>query len=200
MRWPPIGPDDAARCADYARRGLQRAAGDPTVMAHCGLELLQTAKEYDWGMAVLESAVRANPNNLTVVFAAGIAHLHCGAIEDALACFHRALRLGPRNPEAHVSLTGIAHAHLVLADYEEAIAWALRSRALNPTFDCTLWMLIAASALSSFRKCRASSIRPRWALAPDVTVASIRAGQAAKDPSRIAPILDGLRLAGLPEE
>lgn len=35
--------------------------------------------------------------------------------------------------------------------------------------------------------------------APDVTIASIRAGQAAKDPGRIEPILEGLRLAGLEE-
>jgi hypothetical protein len=35
-------------------------------------------------------------------------------------------------------------------------------------------------------------------LAPDVTVARKRAGQPAKDPSRIEPVLDGLRLAGLP--
>jgi len=36
-------------------------------------------------------------------------------------------------------------------------------------------------------------------LAPAVTVASIRAGQAAKDSARLAAILDGLRLAGLDE-
>jgi hypothetical protein len=33
-----------------------------------------------------------------------------------------------------------------------------------------------------------------------VTVASIRNGQPDKDPGRIDPILDGLRLAGLPAE
>ena len=61
-------------------------------------------------------------------------------------------------------------------------------------------MLIAANAqlgrtaeaqkfLAGFRK-----------LAPGVTVASIWAGQPQKDPNRCAAILDGLRLAGLPEE
>jgi hypothetical protein len=37
-------------------------------------------------------------------------------------------------------------------------------------------------------------------LEPHVTVASTRAGQCAKDPARIEPVLAGLRLAGLPEE
>jgi tetratricopeptide (TPR) repeat protein len=133
------------------------------------------------------------------LFAAGIAHLHCGAVEDALACFHRALRLGPRNPEAYVSLTGLAHAHLVLGDYEEAITWATRSRTLNTTFDCTLWMLSAAHAHLGRLDAARAYLRELLRLAPEVTVASIRAGQCAKDPGRIEPILAGLRLAGLPE-
>ena len=35
------------------------------------------------------------------------------------------------------------------------------------------------------------------ALAPGVTIASIREGQRDKDPSRLAAILEGLRLAGV---
>ncbi len=34
---------------------------------------------------------------------------------------------------------------------------------------------------------------------PDITVARIRAGQPDKDPARKAALLDGLRLAGMPE-
>ena len=109
MGWPPITPDDVRTCVELARRALQRAAGDPTVLAHCGVQLLQTGKEYDWGMAVLEAAAKANPNNMLVVVWSGIAHLHCGRVEDALAYFHRAIRLSPNDPEAHFSLTGIAH-------------------------------------------------------------------------------------------
>ena len=97
-------------------------------------------------MTVLKSAAKANPNNLLVVIQAGIAHLHCGRVEDALAYFHRAIRLSPRDPEAHVSLTGIAHGQMILGDYPEALVWAARSLALNTTFDPTFWMLIAANA------------------------------------------------------
>ena len=37
------------------------------------------------------------------------------------------------------------------------------------------------------------------ALAPDITIARIKAGQADKDGTRMAAILEGLRLAGLDE-
>ena len=88
---------------------------------------------------------------------------------------------------------------MVLGNYAEALVWAMRSLALNANFDATYWMLIAANAqlgrmdearrwLAEFRK-----------IAPGVTIASIWAGQPQKDPSRMAAILDGLRLAGLDE-
>jgi hypothetical protein len=36
-------------------------------------------------------------------------------------------------------------------------------------------------------------------IAPGLTISRIRAGQPAKDPGRIEPILEGLRRAGMPE-
>ena len=81
------------------------------LMAHCGMSLLLGAKDYDWGMAVVQAAVEANPNNLLIVVRAGIANLFCGSIEDALTYLHRANRLSPGDPGAHFSLTGIAMVH-----------------------------------------------------------------------------------------
>ena len=199
MGWPPFGPDDRQRCRELARRGLLHAGGDAKVMADCGMALLQGAREYDWGLAVLESAVTTNPNDERVVVRAGVAHLHCGEIEQALAHFHRARALSPGNYGSAAALTGIAHAHIVLGNHAEARDWAMRSLAVNPVYDPTYWMLVAANAhlgrLDEARRHLAEFRR----LMPEVTVASIRAGQPARDPRRIAPILVGLRLAGLPE-
>ena len=199
LGWPSIGPDDRATCAALVSRALQYAAGDSIVLAHCGDALLQFLKEYDWAQTVLGTAISANPNNFRVVVLAGVGNLHCGSIADALDLLHRAIRLSPRDPAVIFSMTGIAHAHVVQGEFEEALVWATRSLTLNPSFQCTYWMLIAANAqlgrmeearkfLAAFRK-----------LAPGVTVASIWAGQPQKDPSRCAAILDGLRLAGLEE-
>jgi TolB-like protein len=200
VAYPTVGPEDRQRCAELARRGLERAAGDATVIAHCSMGLLHTGKDYDVAMAAIVSAVEANPNDLLVVSRAGIAHLHCGSVADSLGFFHRAIRLSPRDPESHICLTGIAHGQMVLGDYPEVLIWATRSLTVRPNFQCTYWMLIAANAqlgrmdeahkfLAQFRK-----------LAPGVTIASIWAGQPQKDPNRCAAILEGLRLAGLPEE
>ncbi len=198
--FPHVRSDDRQKCANLSRRGLERAAGDATVIAHCSMGLLHFTKDYDWAMAAILSAVEANPNDLQVVCRAGIAHLHCGNVADSLEYLHRAIRLSPRDPSSHIALTGIADCHMALGDYPEALLWAARSLALTPNYGCTYWILIAANAqlgrmdearkyLDQFRK-----------LAPGVTVASIWAGQPQKDPSRCAAVLEGLRLAGLAEE
>ncbi len=167
------------------------------VMAHCGVALLQTAKDYDWAVAVLHSAAEANPNNLMVVVRAGLAHLHCGSLEEALALFQRANRLSPGDRGAHFSLCGIADVHMVRGDYAEAISWAARALASNPNFDPTLWVLIAANAHLGRMEEAHRYLRELKRLAPAVTISRIEAGQPAKDPTRTAALLEGLRKAGL---
>ena len=146
MGWPPFGPDDVERCAGYARRALELADGDAAVMAPCGIALLQTVKDYDWGLAVLRAAAEANPNDLVTAIMAGVGEMHCGSLDAALAHFERALRLSPRGPHVHFSYCGIADVHMVRGNYAEAVEWAARALALNPNFDPTLWNLIAGNA------------------------------------------------------
>lgn len=195
----PIGSNDKEICIELARKGLKNAAGDAVVMAFCGLVLHHVAKDFDWGMEVIQAAIAANPNNLWVVNAAGITYLHSGSVEDALACFRQASQLSPRDPTAHISLTGVAHCQMILGNYSEALAWATRSLALNQNFAPTYWMLVASNAqmgrmeearrhLSAFRR-----------VSPTTSIADIVRGQPAADPIRLTSILEGLRLAGLEE-
>lgn len=200
MGWPPFTSDDAAESVELARRALQHCAGDPRVMTHCGMALLQAGRDYEGAVAVLEAAFAANPNDLMVAAASGIAMLHCGDVRLAVERLKRAVALGPRDPDARFSLTGLAMAALFERDFEAAIAWAARSLALNAHFDATYWMLIAAHAhrgeigeahryLESLRR-----------IAPGVSLASIKAGQPARHPERFAVVLEGLALGGLPTE
>ncbi len=199
MGWPPLGPDDRAECLELSRRGLEHAAGDPQVMVDCGISLIQGCREYDWGMAVVQAAAEANPNNLNILTRAGIAALHCGTIDEALARFRRANRLSPFDAFAHIWLCGTAHCHIILGNYEEALNWASRSLALNTNFDPTYWMLASANSHLGHIGEAKRFLAELQRLAPGISIAHIMAGQPAKDPSRMAALLEGLRLAGMPE-
>lgn len=197
--WPPFGPDDRAKCADLARRGLEHAAGDATLMATCGIALLQGAKDYDWGMAAVRAALEANPNNLTVVMRAGVGNLHCGDVDTALACFRRAIQLSPGDLGSHIPLCGMAHVHMIRGTYNDALDWAARSLSANPNFNAALWMLTAANAhLGRMAEAR-HFLAQLHLLAPGVTLAKLRTGQPDRFADRMQAVFDGLRLAGMPE-
>ena len=199
MGWPMLTGDDRTACLDLVRRALAAAAGDPAVLAQCGYTLSGVGQDYQRGKQIIADAVEANPNNLLVLSCAAIAELHCGDLEKTLAHSRRAILMSPRTPTAYLPMSAIAHANMVLGNYEEALEAAERSLAVNPSYSPTYWMLIAANVhLGRMDEAR------RWlakfgALAPGVTIARIRAGQPAKFADRNAAILDGLRRAGLEE-
>lgn len=197
--WPPFGPDDREMCKSYVFKALEHAHGDAMIMAHCGIALLQTMREYNWAMRVLNAAVEANPNNLMVVARAGVGHLHCGDLKTALSLFHRANCLSPGENGAHLPLCGIAHAHLQLGQDQEALFWAGRALASNPRFDPIYWVLVASNVRLGRMEEAVRYLGELRRLSPGVTISRIRDGQPAMDPARLAPTLAALRLAGLPE-
>ncbi len=197
--WARFTAEKRQLCFNYIDRALSIARDDATVLSFCANTLTQGLHDYERGIELARHAIATNPNDLNAVFVAGVTALHFGDLQDAINYFHRGIRLNPRDPNAPWPLCGIAHAELVRGNYAEALRWAGKSVALNPQFSITYWMLIAACAhLGQIDEARAWLIKFRE-LVPSVTIASIREGQPVTNPSRIAAILEGLKLAGLPE-
>ncbi len=106
--------------------------------------------------------------------------------------------MSPRDPTNFLALTGIAHVHMIWRNYAEAQRWATRSLPLRPDFDPSLWMQASALAhLGRLDEARKVVARVH-ALSPGVTAARLRAAQPAMEPERMAPIWEGLAMAGLP--
>jgi TolB-like protein/Tfp pilus assembly protein PilF len=198
MGWPELTPNDRERCLEFAYRALDNALNDATVLAHGAMALITVARDYERGVLTAQRALEANPNSVIVGVIVGIVYLHCGKLEDTLTILQRALRLSPGDPAAFLPLTGIAHAHMALGNYHEALSWADRSLALNRHFDPSLWILTAGNALLGRMDLARGFLSQLMQMAPEITVSGIRNGQPAKDPERMRAILEGLSLAGLP--
>lgn len=197
--WVPLTEDIKAQCADLCHRALANANEDATVLALIGNAFIQVPHEFDRGLATIQRAVEANPNNLVVLTLAGVANQKCGSLDDALTYYGRALRFSPRDTYTFVPLTGIAHTQMILGNFGEALESAERSYASNPDYPVTYWTLIAANAqLGRLDAAREWRVKLQ-ALDPEATVARVRVSQTAKDDTRMRAILEGLRMAGLPE-
>jgi adenylate cyclase len=129
----------------------------------------------------------------------GIVLMQLGDLNEAEAALARAIRLSPHDPFGHGPLSALAHVHLMRAEYEDAIAWAEQSMAVNRTYGSTHWILIAANVhLGRLDEARRLLAVYR-AIDPSVTLSSVRAGRPNAHPERAAFVLEGLRLTGLPE-
>jgi TolB-like protein/Tfp pilus assembly protein PilF len=196
--FPPYGPHDREICLELARRGLRLAGNDASAIALFGISLIN-AREHEIGYATVMRASGLNPNSLMVMLTTGIACLQCGSLEDAVAHFTRARRLGPNEPWQKFVLAALAQISMTKGAYEEALALARQSLSVAQTYGKARWVLIAANALLG----RLDEARRHLAAfridSPGVTLRSICEGQPNLDPQRMVAILDGLRLAGLAE-
>ena len=180
-------------------RALALAGDDATVLALCADAMLHARFDYGQTIEIARRAVELNPNNIRAVHAAGIINTHCGDLDEAVRCFERAINLNPRDVLSVVPMVGLAHVAMVRRDYEGALAWAEKSLARYSRYPATFWMLAAAHLRLGHTEAARQSIRDLLAINPDATVESIRSTQPDYDPSRIEPILEAMRLAGLPE-
>lgn len=198
MGLPAVSSDDAERSLELERRALDSAPDDPSVLARCGMVRHTTGRDYDQGLLMFLHALEANPNDATIVWGAGVAHLKGGSLEEAVALFKRAVRLSPI--DAFIGLTGIAHVQMALGNYEDALDFARRSLAQNPNYPATHWMLIAGNAHLGRLDEAKRALKVLQKLVPDISLARISRGQHAKDPQRTEVLIEGMRLAGMPEE
>lgn len=196
MGWPAASADDGARAMELARAAVAASEGDAQVLAHCGFIFMAIGRDYDLGRQTILRAARRNPVNPEVLMTAGAAHVWAGDLDQALSFFQRGIEISPG--QTHGAMTGMAHVMLLQGRHEEALHWTARALAEQPNFDVTHWLAIAALGhLGRLDQAR-RAIDTLLALAPDTTIARIAAAHHGKFPERMAVVLDGMRLAGMP--
>ena len=191
---------DVKRALHHARTALADGSEDATVLANAGFLFAQLGFQYDEGFALLRRAVEENPNNSGVLTNIGIACLLAGDLAEGEAYLQRAVRLNRNEFDTHWQLTGIAHIRMAEGKYEEALEVAKRSLGVNSGYDATYWMIIAANAYLGRMEDARDGVRKLQEISPHVSLARIRRGQRARDPHRIDVLIEGMRLAGLPED
>jgi TolB-like protein/Flp pilus assembly protein TadD len=197
MTWPPAGPDDRARCIAVARRAVDLAPDDATILAHSGLAIQLVSDDYEGGLLVTRRAVEINPNNLAVLINCAAAELIGGDLGRAEALLERAMQVQPAgNHEAMGVLSTVKAAQGL---HEEALAWAGRAKASNSQFIPTYWTLVGSNfALGRMDEARAA-LGQLLRLSPGVTMAHFEGYARPKDRQRDQVIIEAMRALGLPE-
>ena len=196
---------DPAREITETKRLAERATqlGQDDAMALCwsGGALVFVVGEVDEGVALIERALRLNPNLMDAWLSNGLAKLLLGEWDMAIDHFARAMRLSPFEPSLFVMQAGTATGHFYAGRYDEAAAWAAKSIGENPKYP-PVWRTAAASNALLGRQEQAQNAMARLRqLDPTLRIATLKSVIVIPNlrPDLLAKMVDGLRKAGLPE-
>jgi Flp pilus assembly protein TadD len=127
-------PGENARGAVLAREALAGAGDDPETLRLVGYALAYLARDYEAGLAATGLAVTINPNSAQAANSAGLVRLYVGDPAAAVPLFHRAARLSPLDPEIGAMNVGLALAHLMTHDVQDALRFAELAVRQSPRF------------------------------------------------------------------
>jgi len=157
------------------------------------------------GIAECEHALTLDRNLADAHAFIGLGKIFTGRAEEAEAHINQALRLSPRDMSAYAWLTEVGIAKNHLGDCEQAVLWCRRAIEANRNYPEAHFHLAAALArLGRLDEAR-SAVKAGLALNPSFTVSRARINWTAMSddpmhPHQLAPIFEGLRMAGLPEQ
>jgi TolB-like protein/Tfp pilus assembly protein PilF len=196
------GVDRAAECEEAgraARRALELDSSDPRVLVWCGQTLVMTLGRLQEGAALLDEAVRIDPNLAWGLTYRASARIALGDLEKAIADLERAMRLSPLDPQRFYMLTLLARAHTLGGRYDTAVPLAAASLRLRSNFPASLLDSTVAHALAGDLVSARQSLAAFQKIFPDARIANYRRVATNLSAAGIETYVEGLRLAGLPE-
>jgi len=131
---------------DLARRAVQVATDDPTVLGQAALVLGYFGEDINAALALIDRALALNPSSARAWYWSGVLRVYAGRVGLAIEHFNSSLHLSPRDPTRGRSLTGIGIAQFFDQRYDEAAAMLLASLQELPTYAPTYRFLASCYA------------------------------------------------------
>ena len=194
-------PEDKRRRAGEA---VEAAAGliddDPTALAAVGSALSQCLEDLDRAATFIEAALALDPNNAWAWARYGWLAIYRDEPDAAKERFERSLALSPLDPLGYNVRIGITSALALKEDYAQAARLLRDILHKHPGVTWVHRQMAYVAALAGDLETARESIRLLLAAHPDASIALMQACHPTRNVPRIfAPMLEGWRLAGLPE-
>jgi len=196
------GSDPAGELQEAARavrRALELDRTDPRVLVWCGETLVMSLGRLQEGAALLDEAVRIDPNFALGLTYRGSARIALDDLEGAIADLERATRLSPLDPQRSYRLTLAARVHTLGGQYDKALPLVAEALRLWPDFPGALLDSTVANALAGDFDTARQSLASFRKIFPGATLANYRPRATNLSATGIETYVKGLRLAGLPE-
>lgn len=188
-----------AEVLDLVERGLRADRLDPLMLGTAGHCFAWFARDLPKGIAYIDEAIAMNPNHAHAFLQSGVVRTRAGQTRLAVDHLERARRLSPRDSRSYAIFQALALAHHVDGDAVAACDWARSAVQHNPNY-LPGWYALAAAAGSAGQDLEArGAVERLLTLDPGFSIGKLARRYPISAPEKFEPILEGLRLAGLPE-
>ena len=196
---------DAENITAAEALALRALALEPrNARAHYCLGLiLLFSRRAEQAIAELEQALAFDPNLAFAHAQIGFTKSALGRAEETEDHVMEAMRLSPRDAGAYVWCDFIGIAKVLLGQNAAALPWSRRSVETNRNYPIAHFHYAAALALCGRTAEGGLEVKTGLALAPNFTIRHYREDVLSDNPTYLAQrvrILEGMRLAGAPEE
>jgi TolB-like protein/class 3 adenylate cyclase len=134
-----------AKGTDFARRALEGAGDDPTILSNAALALTYLGEDVGAMMALVDLALALNPHFARGWHVSGNIRVWAGQPDIAIKHVEAALRLSPR-ARVGTALAAIGAAHLFAGRFEEALPRLLLAIQEDPSYPAPYRTLAASYA------------------------------------------------------
>ena len=212
----------AARCYQFQRLFGWVIASDPRLqegvrLAHlaaeigrndsealwmAGIAVAQLAGEMECGLALIERSLSLNPNSASAWISSSFVRGEIGDADAALADFHRAQHLNPLDSIHHVQRLAAGFAHMAAGRYQEAASAIDKTLEARPSYTPAMRLKISVCGLLEQKEDASKWVRRLLAVNPDASVSWLHVFwqlPLRHNPGLLGKLLEGARLAGLPE-
>jgi TolB-like protein/Tfp pilus assembly protein PilF len=172
--------------------------------AHWGMGMvLCSTNRAERGFEELERALAMDPNLAGARAFMGLASVFVGRAEETEAHVREALRLSPRDAYVNLWFLNVGYAKMCLGEYKEALRWLRKSIDANRNAPWAYFNLAACLAHLGRLNEALEEVKAGLAVDPKFTTRRVRACVESDNTAYLAQIervIEGMRLAGVPEE
>ena len=193
--------DDAQVAAELervARQATRLAKEDAVALYTGGFALTRVDRDLDTSAALIDRALKLDPNLAEAWHLSGWVQLLLGAPEAAIAHMARAMRLNPRDPLIFGMQNGTAAAHFLAGRYDQAASWAETALRMHAGYAPALRMAAASHALAGHLAEATKYMAQMRQIDRELRVAHVADLAPFRHPEAVARYTEGLRGAGLP--
>jgi adenylate cyclase len=197
------GESDRSHAEAETRRLVLRAtavgADDALALCWAGYGLAYVCGELDKGAALIDQGLPMNENLAVGWQLRAAVGLWQGRYERVADWITRAKRLNPVDPEAFRSDQILAFVAIAGAEYGEAVNWSTKALLSVPNWPPGLWTAAVSNSLAGNVTEAKDYVRQLREVAPNSSIGHYRRILPFREPVLLNRVIEGLRLAGLPE-